>query len=46
MTITVVPVLLGQGIRLFGDLPDDRAFVPDPPRLVGGLVQTTWHRVR
>ncbi len=46
MTITVVPVLLGQGIRLFGELPDDRAFRPDAPRRLGEFVQTTWHRTR
>lgn len=46
MTITVAPVLLGQGIRLFGDLPSDRVFRPDPPRRLGELVQTTWHRTR
>lgn len=46
MTITVVPVLLGQGIRLFGDLPADRHFQPDPPRGLGAMVQTTWHRQR
>lgn len=46
MTITIVPVLLGQGIRLFGDLPADRAFRAGPPRLAGGLVQTTWDRER
>lgn len=46
MTITVVPVLLGQGIPLFGALPADRSFRADSPRLAGGLVQTTWHRTR
>lgn len=46
MTITVAAVLLGEGIRLFGDLPADRAFRPDPPQLLGELVQTTWHRRR
>lgn len=46
MTITTVPVLLGQGIRLFGELPADRAFRPDPPRRLGGMVQVTWHRQR
>lgn len=46
MTITVVPVLLGQGIRLFGELPGDRAFQPDPPQRLGEFVQTTWHRKR
>lgn len=46
MTITVVPVLLGQGIHLFGELPADRHFRPDPPRRLGEMVQTTWHRQR
>jgi dihydrofolate reductase len=47
LTITVVPVLLGDGIRLFGDVPGDRRFVASAPRLVaGGLVQTTWTRAR
>lgn len=46
MTITVVPVLLGRGIRLFGDLPADRHFRPDRPRRLGAMVQTTWHRQR
>lgn len=47
LTITVVPVVLGDGIRLFGDVPADRRFVAGTPRLVaGGLVQTTWTRAR
>lgn len=47
LTITVVPVLLGAGIRLFGDLDEDLRFTAGVPRLVsGGLVQTTWTRDR
>lgn len=47
MTITVVPVLLGDGIRLFGDLDRDLRFRAGEPRLVtGGLLQTTWTRDR
>lgn len=47
LTITVVPVLLGDGIRLFGELDRDLRFTAGEPRLVtGGLVQTTWTRAR
>ncbi len=47
MTITVVPVLLGHGIPLFGALDADLRFTAGTPRLVaGGLVQTTWTRDR
>lgn len=47
VTVTTVPVLIGDGVRLFGDLDGDRWFTADEPRLLaGGLVQTTWHRVR
>lgn len=46
MTITVAPVLLGDGIRLFGELPADRWFEPGEPRRLGDMVQTTWTRRR
>ena len=47
MTITVVPVLLGDDIPLFGELEQDLRFTAGEPRLVtGGLVQTTWTRTR
>ena len=46
LTVTTVPVLLGDGVPLFGHLPGDSWFRADPPRLVGGYVRTTYHRVR
>lgn len=46
ITVTTVPVLVGGGVRLFGELPVDRWFRADEPRLVGGYVRTTYHRVR
>lgn len=47
LTITQVPVLLGDGIRLFGQLDDDLWFTPEEPRLLaGGMVQTRWVRDR
>ncbi len=47
LTITVVPVLLGDGIRLFGNVEHDLRFTAATPRLLpGGLVQTTWTRAR
>jgi dihydrofolate reductase len=46
VTVTTVPVLLGDGIRLFPPRSGDRWFRADEPRLVGGYVRTTYHRVR
>lgn len=44
VTVTTVPVLLGDGIRLFGPLPEDRWFEPSGVRQLGEMVQTTWTR--
>ena len=44
ITITVVPVLLGQGRPLFGALPFDRVFTLQSSRAYPfGFVQSTYH---
>ncbi len=46
MTVTTVPLLLGQGRRLFGALPADRAWALEAVRHwpACGFVQSTWRR--
>jgi dihydrofolate reductase len=45
MTITIIPILLGGGIPLFGDLPDMLHFECKQTRLFnGGAVQHTFTR--
>lgn len=46
ITVTTVPVLTGDGVRLFLPRTGDRWFRAESPRLVGGYVRTTYHRVR
>lgn len=48
MTVTTVPVLIGQGRRLFGPLPGDRRWVLESARHWAGcgFVQATWRRAR
>jgi dihydrofolate reductase len=47
MVITVVPVLLGQGRRLFGPLPQDVALVHEATQsFPSGLVQSRYRVVR
>lgn len=47
LTVTTLPVLVGAGVRLFGELEGDRWFTADEPRLLrSGLVRTSWRRAR
>jgi dihydrofolate reductase len=42
MTITTLPILIGEGRRLFGSLPDDALLAHISTRVVHGFVQSTW----
>lgn len=42
MTLTTLPILIGDGRRLFGALPDDALLAHVSTRVVHGFVQSTW----
>jgi dihydrofolate reductase len=45
LVITRIPVLIGEGIPLFGALPKDVRLMVDSSRLIGGMAVQTTYRV-
>lgn len=41
LTLTIIPLILGSGVRLFDTSPARQAFVFQPPRAYGTMVQIT-----